>query len=292
MEHRQFGSTGLSVMPLGFGGAEIGFGGTEFGEVERFLNAALDDGLNVIDTAECYKDSEEKIGKAIGHRREEYHLFTKCGHSSGIGHPDWSRELLTESIDRSLQRLQTDRVDLVMLHSCNADILKEGVGIEVLQRAKEAGKTRLIGYSGDSATARLAVELGVFDVLETSCNIADQESIDLTLPLANEKGMGLIVKRPVANVAWKHADPSAAGYAQTYCERLQKLAYTEPLTVETALRFALAQPVGVCIVGMSTSARWKPNLEIVGKGPLEPEKVAEFRRRWKEVAPSEWVGQE
>lgn len=279
-------------MTLGFGGAEIGFGGTEFDEVDRFLNAALDDGLNVIDTAECYKDSEEKIGKAIGHRRDEYHLFTKCGHSSGIDHPDWSVELLTASIDRSLQRLKTDRVDLVMLHSCELEKLQQGDVIEVLQRAKQAGKTRLIGYSGDAAAARYAVELGVFDALETSVNIADQESIDLTLPLATEKGMGIIAKRPVANVAWKYADPTANAYAQTYCERLQKLSYTEPLSVETALRFTLSQQVSVCIVGMSRSGRWKPNLEIAAKGALETEKVEEFRRRWKEIAQPDWTGQQ
>lgn len=57
-------------------------------EVERLLHRTLDVGINVIDTAECYGESEERIGRALGSRRNECHLFTKCGHSAGLDLPD------------------------------------------------------------------------------------------------------------------------------------------------------------------------------------------------------------
>src|SRR6185312_865484 len=106
-----------------------------------------------VDTAECYNDSEEKIGRSISGRRGEFHLFTKCGHSAGFDLPDWDPKMLAMQIERSLLRLNTDRVDLVQLHSCSEEMLRQGDVIDVLVRAKEAGKTRYIGYSGDRGAA-------------------------------------------------------------------------------------------------------------------------------------------
>ena len=72
MNKNAFGKTGLSVTPIGFGGAPIGYLGTEQGRITRILGELLDLGVNVIDTAECYPGSEEAIGAAVGHRREVY----------------------------------------------------------------------------------------------------------------------------------------------------------------------------------------------------------------------------
>ena len=112
MEKRQFGKTDMRVSVLGFGGAEIGFEKAEPEAVARLLGEALDAGLNVIDTAECYIDSEELIGQAVAGRRPDFYLFTKCGHPERPGDGDWRPESLLASIERSLKRLQTDRVDL------------------------------------------------------------------------------------------------------------------------------------------------------------------------------------
>src|SRR5665213_4558817 len=137
MEHRIFGKTGLSVSVLGFGGFEIGM--TDQATVDKLLGAALDAGLNVIDTAECYDDSEEFIGNSIGNRRSEYNLFTKFGHASGLDGANWDLAMLRKSIDRSLKRLKTDHVDLLNIHTCTEDMLRKGDVIAVLQEARDAG---------------------------------------------------------------------------------------------------------------------------------------------------------
>src|SRR5262249_28034032 len=154
-------------------------------------------GLNVIDTAECYMNSEELIGETVAHRRKDFYLFTKCGHPEGPYKEDWRPESLLASIERSLKRLQTDRVDLVQLHSCSLDELRKGDVISALQTAQAKGYTRYLGYSGDGQAARYAIECGAFDTLQTSVSIADQEAIDLTLPLARDCQMGVIAKRPI-----------------------------------------------------------------------------------------------
>src|SRR5438552_7928980 len=142
MEKRRLGKTEMQVSVLGFGGSEIGYEHASPETVAKLLNGALDAGLNVIDTAECYEGSEDLIGQTISHRRKDYYLFTKCGHPRGIGSEDWSIPSLLESIERSLRRLRTDHLDLVQLHSCSEAILRKGDAITALQSARDKGYTR------------------------------------------------------------------------------------------------------------------------------------------------------
>lgn len=309
MEYRMLGRTGMDVSALGFGGSELGWDGVSQPEVDRLLGAALDAGLNALDTAACYFDSEEKIGRALGDRRRDgYYLFTKCGHASGLPHEDWSPELVTASVERSLRRLRTDHLDLVQLHSCSAETLRRGDLIGALERARDAGKTRFIGYSGDREDARYAVECGRFDTLQTSINIADQEALELTLPLARERGMGVIAKRPLANVAWRIGQPpeddhedtvlDKDGYGDEYTRRLEALDYGflgGPLqdAVATALRFTLSVAgVHTAIVGTTRPGRWQQNADLLAAGLLPAADFEAIRQRWRDVADDDWVGQE
>jgi aryl-alcohol dehydrogenase-like predicted oxidoreductase len=298
MEKRKYGNTDMRVSILGFGGAEIGFESATESQVEKLLGSALDAGLNIIDTAECYRTSEELIGKTISHRRSEYYLFTKCGHASGLELPDWDPKMLEKSIDRSLERLKTEYVDVIHLHSCQEEILRQGDVIDVLKRAKEKGKTRYIGYSGDHKAALYAVQSGAFDSLETSLNIADQEAIELTLPEALKRGIGVTIKRPVANVAWRTGQKPDNEYAHTYWDRLQELDYDflEPKSDESvgnALRFTLSVPgVHTAIVGTKNPDRWVQNAKLLEKGKLEDERFAAIRARWRERAGNDWIGQQ
>ena len=298
MEKRRLGRTGMDVSVLGFGGAEIGFEGATNQTVEQLLNSALDAGLNVIDTAECYEGSEELIGSTVSRRRDEFFLFTKCGHPRGVGSEDWSIDSILESIERSLRRLQTDHVDLVQLHSCSESVLKKGDVITALQTARDRGYTRFIGYSGDSRAARFAVESGAFDTLQTSINIADQEAIDLTVPLAREKEMGVIAKRPIANAAWKTGHKPIDSYQHTYWDRLKKLDYefirgrSLEHSISHALRFTLSVPgVHTAIVGTTKPERWQQNAKLLEGGALAEAEFAAIRERWDDVAPRTWVGQ-
>ncbi|HEX7056060.1 MAG TPA: aldo/keto reductase [Bacilli bacterium] len=298
MEKRLYGKTGMNVSVLGFGGAEIGYEGATQQSVDRLLGSALDAGLNLIDTAECYRNSEELIGKAIAHRRGEFYLFTKCGHAKGFDLPDWDPGMIAQSIDRSLRLLRTDYVDVIHLHSCSEEILRRGYVIEALQKAKQQGKTRFIGYSGDSAAALYAVKSGVFDSLEISLNIADQEAIDLVIPEATKREMGVVVKRPIANAAWKTGKLPENQYAHTYWHRLQELAYDflKPGSSESigiALRFTLSVPgVHSAIVGTAKPERWVENARLLEAGPLPPDLYQAIRERWKQIAKPAWVGQQ
>ncbi|MBL8747385.1 MAG: aldo/keto reductase [Phycisphaerae bacterium] len=301
MEKRTLGRTGLSVSPLGFGGSEIGYRGATPDTVTRLLNAALDAGLNVIDTAECYKNSEELIGQAVAHRRKDFHLFTKVGHEHGWDKPhDWSAESIARTIERSLKRLRTDCVDLVQLHSCGVDILEKGEAVAALQRARSQGKTRFIGYSGDDAPALHAVTSGLFDTLQTSVSIADQQSIDVLLPITREKNMGVIAKRPIANAAWRDAvEPAPSVYHHTYWKRLKALSYEflkdwerSNDAASIALRFTLSQPgVHTAIVGTTNPERWKQNAAMLDAGPLPKDQIDVIRAAWKRAASPDWVGQ-
>ena len=298
MERRQLGKTDMQVSLLGFGGAEIGFEGATEETVERLLKSALDAGLNVIDTGECYEGSEELIGKTVSDRRADYYLFTKCGHPRGIGSEDWSSSSLLESIERSLRRLRTERLDLIQLHSCSEAVLRKGDAIAALQTAREKGYARFIGYSGDSVAARYAVECGAFDTLQTSINIADQEAIELTVPLAQEKQMGVIAKRPIANAAWKESHKPIDSYHHAYWDRLNKLNYEFvrhlPLeeSIAHALRFTLSVPgVHTAIVGTTKPERWQENAKLVEAELLSEADYQAVRERWEEIAPATWIGQ-
>lgn len=298
MEKRQLGKTDMQVSVLGFGGSEIGFESVTAETVEQLLNGALDAGLNVIDTAECYEASEELIGKTVSHRRAEFFLFTKVGHPRGIGSEDWSTPSILESIERSLRRLKTDRLDLVQLHGCSDSVLRKGDVIAALQTARERGHTRYIGYSGDSRSARFAVESGGFDTLQTSLNIADQEPIELTIPAAHERGMGVIAKRPIANAAWKAGHRPMDSYQHPYWDRLRKLDFDfirgRPLeqSIAHALRFTLSVPgVHTAIVGTTKPERWQENAKLLEAGPLSETEYNAIRERWDDIAPSTWVGQ-
>jgi hypothetical protein len=277
-------------------------------------------GVNVIDTAAMYADSEDKIGKALLGRRHEALLFTKCGlfapnglsltglslrshrrlrHSLGLGYPyetlDWHPRALRWNIEQSLRRLKTDYIDLIQLHSCSEEILRQGDAIEVLQRAREAGKVRHIGYSTDGKATPYAIACGQFESLQISLNIADQKSLDRLLPLAMQHGMGVIAKRPVANGLWMTNTKPDSIHQQAYWERLQKLRFdflSGERAFETALRFTLSVPgVDTAIVGTTDPAHLLQNIEYAEAGCLDQAEFAMIRQRWKEVAEPDWTDQ-
>ena len=297
MEKRKFGKTDLEVSLLGFGGAEIGFNPQQTQQdVDFLLNSALDAGLNFVDTAAGYLKSEQMIGEAISKRRKEFYLATKCGAIEGFTRSDWSKKGILETIEQSLRALKTDYLDIAQLHSCDAEILRRGEAIEGLQRAVEKGYTRYIGYSGDNEDAKFAIEMDVFDSLQISVNIADQSPIEEIIPLAVEKGLGIIAKRPIANAIWRHREKPADSYVHEYWDRIQKLKFdflkkSPEEATATALRFTMTIPgVDTMIVGTTRPQRWQENARYVAEGNLSDAEYEAIQNRWKEVADETWVG--
>lgn len=295
MERVPLGKTGLEVSRLGVGLAEIGYE-LSFDEVNQagdVLNAALDAGINFLDTAACYDISEELIGRTVSSRRKEFVLATKAGHvSGGYSGEAWSYQTVTDSVDRSLKRLNTDYVDLVQLHSCGIDVLEKGDCVRALQDAKAAGKLRHVCYSGDNEDAHWAVDSGLFDALQTSFNLTEQGArTSGLLQKAEKRGMGVIIKRPIGGGTWARArrgEPTPRGYDNEYLRRAKEMAKAGPLPEEPedpillALGFTLGQPeVDVAIVGTKNPSHMASNIRQVEEDlPISAATISELKKRW------------
>ncbi len=296
METRRFGRTGMNVSVLGFGAAEIGHQNLDQDNATRLLNRALDAGINVIDTAECYNDSETLIGNALSHRAGEFFVFTKCGHAVEADDVAWQPQTILTGIERSLKRLKRDHVDLLQLHSCPFELLKQGDVIDVLEKIRASGKTRFIGVSGDGKAASYAIGTGRFDALQTSFSIADQEAFDANFPLARQHDMGVIIKRPIANAVWKYPAKPADPWLHAYWDRLQALDYpflraSGGQDIATALRFTLTpQEVGTAIVGTVNPENIASNATYAAQGGLDDAAFAAIRQRWLACGGADWPG--
>ena len=289
---RPFGNTGLDVPALGFGAGHIGDLALDEHAAGELLNAALDVGITLMDTARGYGASEERIGRHLAHRRDEFVLSTKVGY--GIpGFDDWTGPCIAAGIDTALGLLRTDRIDVAHLHTCPLDVLERGEVIDALDAAVAAGKVRVAAYSGDNAELEWAVASGRFGSVQTSVNLFDQRVIDRGLAEARSRGLGVIAKRPVANAPWRFGERPVGDYCEPYWERMQAM-QLDPAGLEwqeLALRFAAFQPgVGTVIVGTRSVGHLRRNAELIVKGPLPDETVAAIRASFA-AADDGWTGQ-
>ena len=287
MEQRRFGDTGLSVSVVGLGAGEIGE--TDVGEAvaAEVLHGALDLGVTLIDTARGYGSSEERIGRHLGRRRNEFVLSSKGGHDIE-GQPDWSPGSVSASIDRSLRLTRSERIDIFYLHSCPVEVLQHGNLQDTLDEAVAAGKIGVAGYSGDNEHLAYAVDSGRFRSIETSVNLADQWN--LRHVLGNRPELGVIAKRPIANAPWRFSERPSGHYAELYWERLRALAL-DPGDLgwaEFALRFtAYAPGVHSAIVGTANLVNLRRNIAAADRGPLPTAVLDDIDRAWRRVG-SDW----
>lgn len=302
LSRRPFGGTGFDVAPVGFGGAPVGLLDTAEAEVGRLLNGLLDAGVDVIDTAAVYLESEPRIGRTIGHRRDEYVLVSKCGPAlDEIDAPAWSAELVSKSIDRSLRLLRTDHLDVILLHSCDLETLRSGEALGAAVAARDAGRVRHVGYSGDNEAAAWAVAQDDVEVLQTSVSICDQQNIDAVLPAARANGVAVMAKRPIANAAWKSIEQQYEDYrkyAEPYHERFAAMGLSRDALgfdgswPELALRFTLSIPgVHVAICGTTRPEHAMSNLAAAAKGPLPDATVEAIRHAFRSArGANDWPG--
>lgn len=285
MIQRALGSTGLRVSVLGFGAGPVGSPELSESDAEALLHGVLDAGINLLDTAPSYGQSEERIGRYLQGRRHDFLLSTKCGY--GVpGVEDWTGPCITQGVELALRRLRTDVIDLLHFHSCPVEVLERPGVVDALRRAVEQGKVRVAAYSGENAPLGWAMHSGAFGSVQTSVNVFDQRVLDWAVPLAEQKGIGIIAKRPLGNAPWRFSERPAAPDIATYWDRMRAMRLdTEGLDwSELALRFtAFAPGVTSCIVGTTRTENLQRNLRALDKGPL-PESLVErirgaFRRQ-------------
>ncbi len=291
IEKRNFGNSGLKVFPLGFGAGQIGAGEITETEISNLLNSVLDLGINLIDTARGYGASEERIGKFISKRRNEFILSTKVGYSVP-GYNDWTHDCIIEGIELALRTMKTDYIDIVHLHSCPLDILKNGEVISALQKSLDAGKFRVAAYSGENKELDFAVHSGKFGSIQTSVNIFDQGNLDNLLPEAKRRNLGVIAKRSIGNIPWKFNERPHGRYAEEYWLRMKKmnLDFGENW-LDNSLRFtAFTEGVDAFIIGTSNINHIKENIKILEKGPL-PEFIYSNLRDIFKNNNENWIGQ-
>jgi aryl-alcohol dehydrogenase-like predicted oxidoreductase len=208
LEKRSLGKADASVTFMGFGALEIG---RDWGMGDKtrpeedvaidVLNGVLDAGITLVDTASAYHLSEERIGKGISSRRSAYFLASKCGeHSRGSEtYYDFSYDAISGSIDRSLELLQTEQIDLLQIHfGPNAQqVVDDGETVRAMQDARAAGKTRFLGASCGGHIAEQCVDLGVFDALQVGYSLLSRRDEALIARCA-KLGISVVIKGGVA----------------------------------------------------------------------------------------------
>jgi aryl-alcohol dehydrogenase-like predicted oxidoreductase len=125
MEQRPFGTTGLTISALGLGAGQVGQDSVTEDQAAHLLNGALDAGVTLLDTARGYGLSEERIGRHLAGRRDEFVLSSKGGYDVP-GAQDWTARAVTAGIDRALRETRSERIEIFHLHSCPVDELERG----------------------------------------------------------------------------------------------------------------------------------------------------------------------
>lgn len=210
---RRLGRTGLTPSPIGFGAFKIGRNqGVKYEQAYelpdeedcgRLLNQVLDLGIDLIDTAPAYGTSETRIGRHLARRRDEFILSTKVGENfvDGLGRFDFSAEGVRASIERSLDRLATDRLDLVFVHSNGDDlgIIDRTAVLDTLVAHRDRGDLRFIGFSGKTVEGHLrAIESGVVDCLMVEYHPLDERQSPV-IESAAAKDVGVVIKKGLAS---------------------------------------------------------------------------------------------
>lgn len=275
MEYRKLGSTDLEVSVLGYGASPLG---NEFEEIDvregdRAVHMAIDLGINFFDTSPYYGRtlSEERLGRALGPRRKNIVLATKCGRYD-MDAFDFSAERVRSSIDESLRRLRTDYVDIYQMHDIEF-VDREQVINEALPVARElqrAGKCRYVGITALplGILRDVAERAEVDSILSYARYNLMVDDLDTELrPLCAERGIGLINASPLhLRILTERGAPPwhlASEEVQQVGQQVAQHCRARGVDVsEAALKFCYDYPhTASVLVGMSKSRHVERNLK-------------------------------
>ena len=288
LPRQTLGRTGLEVTQYSLGGMDLRGvqrrSDSTDEAAERVLNAVLDQGINFIDTAPDYGESEERIGKYISHRRDEFYLATKCGCNigpqGGRQEPShvWTADRLRRNIDQSLERMKTDYVDVLQMHNPSVEEVEQNVLVEVLQEIKAAGKTRFIGVSSTAPDLLPFARLGVFDTFQVPYSVLQREH-ERMIQEAAAAGAGIIIRGGVAK-GIREGSPFAGKWNEAHLEDL----IGEMSPYEFMVRFTLTHPAcHTAIVGTVNPDHLAANIAAAKGGPLPPDLYEQVKVRMAEI---------
>jgi aryl-alcohol dehydrogenase-like predicted oxidoreductase len=297
MEMRKLGRTGLNVSVLGMGGLFVSrVGGHDREDARRAVHRALELGVNWVDTAPSYADSEEVLGYALEGAPRPYFLATKFG-----GRPQpfdaKDKDALRRSIEESLRLLRRDCIDLMLVHEPDRpgqwdwwddDDTFRGPVADLLDELKAEGLIRFTGLGGTTAYELARVmATGRFDVVLTAFNysLLWREAEIAILPEAKRQDMGIIVGSPLQQGALSQRfDDQVLGGGAPWLnpprrEQLRRLyGLVDELDMpmaEFALRFVISNPnISMTLMGARSVAEVEKNVAAVETGPLPADVLA------------------
>ena len=211
MQQRRLGTTNIDVSVIGLGTVKFGRNQgvkypTDFAlpsdkEITALLNLASELGINLLDTAPAYGNSEERLGQALRGERHKWVLSTKVGEEfiNGESRFDFSAKYVRQSVERSLQRLQTDYLDIVLVHSNGDDenIIQVEKIFSELALLKQAGQIRAFGMSTKTISGgKLTIDLADVAMVSFSPTYTDEREI---IAYAKQQHKGILIKKALVS---------------------------------------------------------------------------------------------
>lgn len=298
MNYRTLGKTGLKVSELGMGGLFVASFATAREEARLAVRRALELGVNYIDTAPGYRDSEEVLGYALNGVTQPYVLSTKLGGRPQPFHPQ-DKDALRRSLETSLHNLQRDHIDILMIHEPDRpgqyDWFSDherfhGPVCELLNELKAEGLIRFSGLGGTTAyELPHIINTGSYDVVLTAFNysLLWQEALLEVLPAAQKQGMGIIIGSPLQQgaLARRYEDEVNHGARwlssprRAQFKRLYALLDEIDMPIaELALRFVLSNPaISTTLMGARSVAEVEANVRAAEAGPLPLDLLARIQ---------------
>ena len=280
------GNTGIEVTRLGFGAAlhhpDKPYWNDE--TAEPLHHAVLHAGINFIDTAYDYVDSERRIGDFLAGRYDEFTLATKCGctdtrPADNSSDHVWTRDNLFRGLEGSLARLRRDSVDVMQMHNPTVAECEAGGLVDALQEMRRGGQVRFIGVSTTLPHLPTYLEWGVFDTMQIPYSALQREHEEW-ITRAAEAGVGIIIRGGVAQgdpVVGHGLKDRWAAFERAGLDELRESGESRSAFV---LRYTLSHPhAHTIIVGTTRPAHLQENVAAVLRGPLPADTYAEAKRR-------------